>query len=48
MKKRRPILFLAITFVFALGVVAAKSHGPDVSKQLADVRKATVKYHDIK
>ncbi|MGO4889619.1 hypothetical protein ACJ2A9_17880 [Anaerobacillus sp. MEB173] len=50
MKKRRLVMFLVITFAltFALAtVVAAKSHGPDVSKELADVRKATVKYQDI-
>ncbi|MRG87760.1 hypothetical protein [Salinibacillus xinjiangensis] len=50
MKKRRLVVFLAITFVltFALTpVVAAKSYGADISKQLADVRKETAKYHDI-
>ncbi|MFD1039313.1 hypothetical protein ACFQ3N_13050 [Virgibacillus byunsanensis] len=35
-----------LTFVFT-NVVGAKSHGPDVTKQLSEVRQATAKYHDI-
>ncbi len=41
---------VAISFVLIFGfvtVVGAQSFGTDVSKQLSDVRKATVKYHDI-
>lgn len=44
------IMSLAVAFVLTFGlatVVGAQSYGPDVSKQLSDVRKATVKYHDI-
>lgn len=43
-------MFLAVAFLLIFGfatVVGAQSYGPDVSKQLSDVRKATVKYHDI-
>lgn len=50
MNKGRFIMLLVVTFVLSLALatgVAAKPHGPDVAKQLADVRKATVKYHDI-
>ncbi|WP_428911891.1 hypothetical protein [Niallia sp. Krafla_26] len=50
MKNRRFFMFLAVAFLLIFGfatVVGAQSYGPDVSKQLSDVRKATVKYHDI-
>lgn len=50
LKRSKLIMFLALTLLmtFALvSVVGAQSYGSDVSKQLADIRKATAKYHDI-
>lgn len=49
-KSRFLIIKLTIAFVLTFGLataVGAQSYGPEVSKQISDVKKATTKYHDI-